>query len=95
MVAKLTAAQPKFQHPRHRPGGSNLQDEYSNIGGLHDIAYLKSELDAPIYWRCAVRVKNNILSPLCLFNEIMPSNKAVASGNGCRFLTQKLHAQIS
>jgi hypothetical protein len=43
----------------------------------------------------AVRAKNNILSPLCLFDEIMPINKAVASGNGNRLLTQKLYAQIS
>ncbi len=32
----------------NRQGGSNLQDEYSNIGGLHDITYLKSQLDALI-----------------------------------------------
>jgi hypothetical protein len=32
----------------NRQGGSNLQDNYSNIGGLHGIAYLKSQLDAPI-----------------------------------------------
>jgi hypothetical protein len=31
-----------------RQGGSNLQDEYSIIGGLHGIAYLKSQLDALI-----------------------------------------------
>jgi hypothetical protein len=43
----------------------------------------------------AVRAKNNILSLLCLFNEIMPINKAVASGNGNILLTQKLHVQIS
>jgi hypothetical protein len=43
----------------------------------------------------AVRAKNNILSPLCLFDEIMPINKAVASGNGNRLLTQKLYVQIS
>ncbi len=43
----------------------------------------------------AVRAKNNILSPLCLFVETMPINKAVASGNGNRFLTQKEHFQIS
>jgi hypothetical protein len=42
----------------------------------------------------AVRAKNNILSPLCLFGEIMPINKAVTSRNGNRFLTQKLHVQI-
>ena len=24
---------------------------FLNIWGLHDIAYLKSQLDAPIYWR--------------------------------------------
>jgi hypothetical protein len=43
----------------------------------------------------AVRAKNNILSPLCLFDEIMPIDKAVASENGNRFLTQKLHVQIT
>ncbi len=43
----------------------------------------------------AVRAMNNILSPLCLFVETMPINKAEASGNGNRFLTQKLHVQIS
>ncbi len=43
----------------------------------------------------AVRAKNSILSPLCLFVETMPSNKAVASGNGNRILTQKLHIQIA
>jgi hypothetical protein len=29
-------------------GGSNLQDEYLTIGGLHGIAYLKRQLGAPI-----------------------------------------------
>jgi hypothetical protein len=43
----------------------------------------------------AVRAKNNILSPLCLFDEIMPIYKAAASGNGNRLLAQKLHVQIS
>ncbi len=34
----------------NRRGGSNLQDEYSIIGSLYGIAYLKSlkKLDAPI-----------------------------------------------
>jgi hypothetical protein len=32
----------------NRYGGSNLQDEYSIIGCLHDIAYLKRQLAAPI-----------------------------------------------
>ena len=32
----------------NRQGGSNLQEKYSNIGGLHGIAYLKSQLDVPI-----------------------------------------------
>ncbi len=32
----------------NRRGGSSLQDEYSFIGGLHVIAYIKSQLDAPI-----------------------------------------------
>jgi hypothetical protein len=43
----------------------------------------------------AVRAKNSILSPLCLFVETMPFNKAVASGKGNRILTQKLHVQIA
>jgi hypothetical protein len=37
----------------------------------------------------AVRAKNSILFPLCLFVETMPINKAVASGNGNKILTQK------
>jgi hypothetical protein len=36
----------------------------------------------------AVRAENNILSPLCLFVETMPIQKAGASGNGKRFFTQ-------
>jgi hypothetical protein len=43
----------------------------------------------------AVRAKNIILSPLCLFIEIMPINKAVASRNGKRMLTKKLPVQIA
>jgi hypothetical protein len=43
----------------------------------------------------AVRAKNSILSPLYLFVKTMPINKAVASGNGNRILTQKLHVQIA
>ncbi len=43
----------------------------------------------------AVRAKGSILSQLCLFVETMPINKAVASGNGNRILTQKLHVQIA
>ncbi len=35
-------------HSTKRQGGTNLQDEYSNIGGSHGIAYLKSPIDAPI-----------------------------------------------
>jgi hypothetical protein len=42
----------------------------------------------------AVRAKNSFLSPLCLFVETMPINKAVASGNGKRILTQKRYVQI-
>jgi hypothetical protein len=42
----------------------------------------------------AVRAKNSFLSPLCLFVETMPNNKAVASETGSRILTPKLHVQI-
>ncbi len=41
----------------------------------------------------AVRTKNNILSPLCLFVETMPIIKAVASGNGNRFFWGKGNVQ--
>jgi hypothetical protein len=37
----------------------------------------------------AVRAEKNILSPLCLFFETLPINKAVVSGNGYKILTQK------
>jgi len=43
----------------------------------------------------AVRAKNNILSPLRLFIMTSLINKAVASGNGNRFLTQKRHVHIA
>jgi hypothetical protein len=43
----------------------------------------------------AVRAKNSILYPLCLFVKTMPIKKAVASGNGNIILTQKLHVQIA
>jgi hypothetical protein len=37
----------------------------------------------------AVRAEKNILSPLCLFVETLPINKAVASKHGKRILTQE------
>jgi hypothetical protein len=37
----------------------------------------------------AVRAKRNILTPLCLFIQTSPNNKAVASGNGNRLFTEK------
>jgi hypothetical protein len=43
----------------------------------------------------AVRAKRNILTPLCLFIETSPNNKAVASGNGNRLFTEKRHVQIA
>jgi hypothetical protein len=38
--------------------------------------------------------ERNILSPLCLLPKTSPLNLAVASGNGNRIFTQKLHVQI-
>jgi hypothetical protein len=70
----------------NRPGETNFADF---LEGSHHVAYSKSKLDAP------VRAKDSILSPLCLFIETMPINKAVASGNVNRILTQKLHVQIA
>ena len=43
----------------------------------------------------AVRAKSNILTPLCLFIQTSPNNKAVASGNGNRLFTEKRHVQIA
>jgi hypothetical protein len=43
----------------------------------------------------AVRAKNNILTPLCLFIQTSPNNKPVASGNGNRLFTDKWHVQIA
>jgi hypothetical protein len=43
----------------------------------------------------AVRSKRNILTPLCLFIQTSPNNKAVASGNGNRLFTEKRHVQIA
>ncbi len=40
-----------------------------------------------------VIAERNILSPFCLFVKTLPVNLAVASGNGNRFCTQKLHVQ--
>ncbi len=65
---------------------------FSNIRGLHGIAYLKSQLDAPIYWRRYNCEEH--FSPLCLFLQTSPNNLAVASENANKFFTQKLHVQI-
>jgi hypothetical protein len=43
----------------------------------------------------AVRAVKNIFTPLCLIVQTLPNNLAVASGNGNRFFTQKLHVQIT
>jgi hypothetical protein len=43
----------------------------------------------------AVRAKNSILTPLCLFIQTSPNNKAVASGNGNTLFAEKWHVQIA
>ncbi len=43
----------------------------------------------------AVRAKNTILTPLCLFIQTSPNNKAVVSGNGIRLFAEKRHVQIA
>jgi hypothetical protein len=43
----------------------------------------------------AVTAVRNILTLLRLFIMTLPINKAVASANGNRILTQKLHVQIA
>jgi hypothetical protein len=47
------------------------------------------------YWRCYTVAERNILTPLCLFIQTLPINKAVASGNGNRLFTEKRHVQIA
>jgi hypothetical protein len=63
----------------NRQGGTNFADF---LRGSHHVAYSKSKFDAPIYCIGAVKAIHSILSPLCLFVETMPTNKAVASRNG-------------
>jgi hypothetical protein len=67
-----------------------MQDEFSTncdfadfFGGSPGIAYSKSQFDTPIYWR-----SDSLIVPTS------PFNLALASGNGNRFFTQKLHVQI-
>ena len=55
---------------------------------IQEVIYMRQYIGA-------ARAKHNILSPLCLFVETMPIYKAVASRNGNRILTQKLHVQIA
>jgi hypothetical protein len=71
-----------------------LQYEYSTIGGLHDINYLKNQLDAPILYAPSI-TERKVSTPLCLFNQTSPIDFAVASGNGNRLFTGKLHVQIT
>jgi hypothetical protein len=55
------------------------------LGGLPHVAYSKSKLDAPIYWRCKSR-EEHFIPGLPIHRDI---NKAVASANRYRILTQK------
>ncbi len=73
-----------------------MQDEFFKHLGLHGIAYLKSQLDAPIFWRSNSCEEHFYPAfPFQLFIQTSPNNLAVASGNGNRFFTQKLHVQIA
>ncbi len=73
-----------------RQGGSNLQDESSiNLAlPIQKANWMRQSIGA-------VRAEKNILSPLCLFVETLPINKAVASKHGKRILTQEWHVQIA
>ncbi len=71
-----------------------MQDEYSTIGDLQGMAYLKKSI------RCAntigaVITESKILTPLCLFIQTLPNDFAEASGNGNGLFTGKLHIQIT
>jgi hypothetical protein len=74
----------------NRQGGTNFADFWE----VH-ITLLIQKINSLRQYIGAVRAKSSILSPLCLFVEAMPINKAVASGNGNRILTQKIHIQIA
>jgi hypothetical protein len=66
------------------------------IGGI--IVYILNRhggSNLRIFWEVYIMSPLNILSPLRLFIETMPINKAVERGNGNRILTQKLHVQIA
>ncbi len=60
----------------NRQGGTNFADFLEVY-----ITLLIQKVNSMCQDLGAVRAKNNILSPLCLFVETMPSNKAVANGN--------------
>jgi hypothetical protein len=74
----------------NRQGGTNFADFWEVY-----ITLLIQKVNSMRQYIGAVRAKNSILSLLCLFVESMPINKAVASGNGNRILTQKVHVQIA
>jgi hypothetical protein len=75
----------------NRQGGTNFADFWEG----HRSMLLIQKVNSMRQYIGAVRAKNSILSPLCLFDETMPINKAVASGNGNRILTQEVHVQIA
>jgi hypothetical protein len=75
----------------NRRGGSNLQDEYSNIGGFTWHRQIKKSISCA-NTNGAVITEMNILTPLRLF--IMTSPKAVSSGNGNRLFIEKRQVQI-
>ncbi len=70
----------------NRRGGSNLQDNYSNIGGFTQHRLIKKSISSANTIG-AVITELNTLTPLHLFVMISPINKAVASGKGNRLFT--------
>ncbi len=61
-------------------------------GGSPHVAYSKSQLDAPIYWRCKSK-EQHFIPALPIRRDNAYIIKAVASGNGNRFFRGKRHVQ--
>ena len=68
----------------NKQSGTNFADFWE----VH-ITSLIQKVNSMRQYIGAVRAKNSILSPLCLFVETMPIKKAVASGKGNRFFYPK------
>jgi hypothetical protein len=72
----------------------SLQDEFFEHLGFRWHRLFKKVNEMRQYIGAVIALRN-IFTPLCLFIQTSPNNLAVASGNGNRFFTQKLHVQVA